>query len=32
MKVSILELGLKVMLEERREDLLDSLFAAFRPG
>ncbi len=28
MKVSILELGLKVMLEERRENLLDSLLAA----
>lgn len=28
MKVSILELGLKAMLEERREDLLDSLLAA----
>ena len=28
MKVSILELGLKALLEERREDLLDSLLAA----
>lgn len=28
MKVSILELGLKVMLEEQRENLLDSLLAA----
>lgn len=32
MKVSILELGLKAMLEERCEDLLDSLdFAHWNP-